>query len=111
MGPLPGAFLEVQNANRPTRRPSARPRHCQSSLCGVAGTPHGVDLRHAVALHHGRHAVLEAGDQHTAVAEALARPGLDVLELRTERDRNVAQHGVVWARAAAAVRDALAAHA
>jgi len=75
------------------------------------GTPHGVDLRHAVALHHGRHAVLDAGDQHAAIAEALARPGLDVLELRTERDRNVAQHGIVWARAVEAVRDALAAHA
>lgn len=75
------------------------------------GTPHGVDLRHVVALHHGRHAVLDAGDQHAAIAEALARPGLDVLELRTERDRNVAQHGIVWARAAEAVRDALAAHA
>ncbi len=75
------------------------------------GTPHGVDLRHAVALHHGRHAVLEAGDQHAAIAEALARPGLDVLELRTERDRNVAQHGIVWARAIEAVRGALAARA
>lgn len=75
------------------------------------GTPHGVDLRHAVALHHGRHAVLDAGDQHAAIGEALGRPGLDVLELRTERDRNVAQHGIVWARASEAVRDALAAHA
>ena len=75
------------------------------------GTPHGVDLSHAVALHHGRHAVLDAGDQRDAIAAALARPGLDVLELRTERDRNVAQHGVVWARATEAVRRALAAHA
>ncbi|RLT39448.1 MAG: 2-succinyl-5-enolpyruvyl-6-hydroxy-3-cyclohexene-1-carboxylic-acid synthase [Chloroflexi bacterium] len=75
------------------------------------GTPHGVDLRHAVALHHGRHAVLDAGDQQTAIAAALARPGLDVLELRTERDRNVAQHNIVWARAIEAVRGALAAHA
>lgn len=75
------------------------------------GTPHGVDLRHAVALHHGRHAVLNAGDQHEAIAEALARPGLHVLELRTERDRNVAQHGIVWAHAAEAVRGAIAAHA
>lgn len=75
------------------------------------GTPHGVDLRHAVELHHGRHALLDAGDQHAAIAAALARPGLDVLELRTERDRNVAQHGIVWAAASAAVRDALAAHA
>ncbi|GMU41012.1 MAG: 2-succinyl-5-enolpyruvyl-6-hydroxy-3-cyclohexene-1-carboxylate synthase [Chloroflexota bacterium] len=72
------------------------------------GTPHGLDLAHAVALHRGRHTVLEAGDQYRAVAEALARPGLDVLELRTERDRNVALHRQVWERAAAAVRDAMA---
>ncbi len=75
------------------------------------GAPHGVDLSHAVALHHGRYAVLDAGDQRDAIAAALARPGLDVLELRTERDRNVAQHGIVWARATEAVRSALAAHA
>ena len=75
------------------------------------GTPHGVDLKHAVALHHGRHTVLDAGDQHEVIAGALARPGLDVLELRTERDRNVAQHGIVWSRAIEAVREALAAHA
>ena len=75
------------------------------------GTPHGVDLRHAVALHHGRHALLNAGEQRGAIADALARPGLDVLELCTERDRNVAQHGIVWARSAEAVRGALAAHA
>ncbi|TAJ16692.1 MAG: 2-succinyl-5-enolpyruvyl-6-hydroxy-3-cyclohexene-1-carboxylic-acid synthase, partial [Dehalococcoidia bacterium] len=75
------------------------------------GTPHGVDLRHAVALHHGRHAILDAGDQRGTIAAALARPGLDVLELRTERDRNVAQHNIVWTRATEAVRSALAAHA
>lgn len=72
------------------------------------GTPHGLDLAHAVALHRGRHAVLKAGDQHRTVAEALARPGLDVLELRTDRDRNVALHRQVWERAAAAVRDVMA---
>ncbi len=73
------------------------------------GTPHGLDLRHAVALHRGRHALLEAGDQREAIAAALARPGLDVLELRTERDRNVALHRTVWERAATAVRDSVSA--
>ncbi|MPZ99368.1 MAG: 2-succinyl-5-enolpyruvyl-6-hydroxy-3-cyclohexene-1-carboxylic-acid synthase [Dehalococcoidia bacterium] len=75
------------------------------------GTPHALEFRHAVALHHGRHVVLE-GDGKTwgaPFADALARPGLDVLEIRTERDRNVALHRQVWERAAQAVREALAA--
>lgn len=76
------------------------------------GTPHGLDLSHAVALHGGRHTVIEGGPVSSALAEALAgaltRPGLDVIEVRTDRDRNVALHREVWARAASAVRDALA---
>ncbi len=73
------------------------------------GTPHGLDLAHAVALHGGRHGVLDgATDITAAIAAALARPGLDVLELRTERDRNVALHRQVWARVAEAVRGAVA---
>ncbi|MBM3141206.1 MAG: 2-succinyl-5-enolpyruvyl-6-hydroxy-3-cyclohexene-1-carboxylic-acid synthase, partial [Chloroflexi bacterium] len=71
------------------------------------GTPHGLDLRHAVALHGGRHAQLDGRDWDASLAAALARPGLDVLELRTERDRNVALHRRVWERAAAAVREAV----
>ena len=67
------------------------------------GTPHGLDLRHAVALHSGRHTVLEAGDQRDVIQAALARPGLDVLELRTERDRNVVLHRQIWEQAASAV--------
>ena len=68
------------------------------------GTPHGLDLSHAVALHRGRYALADGalGDTLTA---ALSRPGLDVIELRTERDRNVELHRQVWARAAAAVRE------
>ena len=76
------------------------------------GTPHGLDLRHAVALHGGRHAMLEASGASGAsgaIGDALRRPGLDVLELRTERDRNVALHQQVWAHATEAVRHAVVA--
>ena len=76
------------------------------------GTPHGLDLAPAVALHGGRHTVI-AGDEATraseAIADALGRPGLDVIEVRTDRERNVALHRQVWERAASAVRDALTA--
>ncbi|MGE3855496.1 MAG: 2-succinyl-5-enolpyruvyl-6-hydroxy-3-cyclohexene-1-carboxylic-acid synthase [Dehalococcoidia bacterium] len=76
------------------------------------GTPHGLDLSHAVALHGGRYARLESGPTSgasAAIGDALQRPGLDVLELRTDRDRNVALHQQVWARATEAVRHAVVA--
>ena len=73
------------------------------------GTPSGIDFAAAVALHGGRHALLPSGDGRAAIAEALARPGLDVLELRTERDRNVALHRKLWVQASAAVRDVVVA--
>ena len=76
------------------------------------GTPHGLDLSHAVALHGGRYALLEAGPTSgasAAIGDALQRPGLDVLELRTNRDRNVALHQQVWAAATEAVRHAVVA--
>ena len=72
------------------------------------GTPSGLDFARAVALHGGRHAHMDGGDWADTLAGALARPGLDVLELRTERDRNVALHREVWREVGAAVRDALA---
>jgi 2-succinyl-5-enolpyruvyl-6-hydroxy-3-cyclohexene-1-carboxylate synthase len=70
------------------------------------GTPHGLDLRPAVELHGGRHQLLPL-DGRTAIAEALARPGLDVLELRTDRDRNVALHEQIWSAGVEAARTAL----
>ena len=73
------------------------------------GTPSGIDFRAAVELHGGRHALLPARDARGAIAEALSRPGFDVLELRTERDRNVALHRELWAQASTAVRDAVVA--
>ena len=73
------------------------------------GTPHGLDLSHAVALHRGHHTLLEAGPASDLISNAMTSPGLDVLELRTDRDRNVELHQQVWRRAADAVRDVVAA--
>jgi len=70
------------------------------------GTPHGLDFRHTAALYGGRHTYL-AGDRCAAIAAAIERPGLDVLELRTDRSRNVALHQQVFGAACAAVRAAL----
>jgi len=67
------------------------------------GTPHGLDFTHTVAQYGGRHQLLDQ-DPRAAIAEALARPGLDILELRTDRSRNVALHRQVFAAATAAIR-------
>jgi 2-succinyl-5-enolpyruvyl-6-hydroxy-3-cyclohexene-1-carboxylate synthase len=43
------------------------------------------------------------------IAEALGSPGLTVLELRTDRDRNVELHRELWVRVGAALRAQLTA--
>jgi 2-succinyl-5-enolpyruvyl-6-hydroxy-3-cyclohexene-1-carboxylate synthase len=73
------------------------------------GTPHGLDLAQGVALHGGHHVRLEgAGGWASEITAALARPGLQVLELRTERVRNVELHREVIAHATRALEAALA---
>jgi 2-succinyl-5-enolpyruvyl-6-hydroxy-3-cyclohexene-1-carboxylate synthase len=68
------------------------------------GTPHGLDFRGAVEMHGGRFARLEGHrGWDVALRNAIATPGLDVLEMRTERVRNVTLHRQVWARVAEAV--------
>ena len=68
------------------------------------GTPHGLDLRAAVALHGGAYERLEgAGGWAPQIEAALGRPGLNVLELRTERVRNVELHRQVIAHATQAL--------
>jgi 2-succinyl-5-enolpyruvyl-6-hydroxy-3-cyclohexene-1-carboxylate synthase len=74
------------------------------------GTPSGLDFAHAIALHGGTHTLLDGGDWR-ALPVALTRPGLNVLELRTDRDRNVELHQQVWSRVCQVVRDATAAAA
>ena len=70
------------------------------------GTPHGVDMEAAAALHGGDYLRLERGDEVSAMRDAVIRPGLHLLELRTDRVLNVEQHRLVWARVDAALREA-----
>ena len=69
------------------------------------GTPHGVDFEGAVRAFGGRLLRPALGEWREAIGGALATPGLTVLELRTERDRNVELHREVWARVDAALRE------
>jgi 2-succinyl-5-enolpyruvyl-6-hydroxy-3-cyclohexene-1-carboxylate synthase len=73
------------------------------------GTPHGLDFRGAVEMHGGRFERLEGHrGWDAALRTALASKGLTVLELRTDRKRNVVLHRKVWGHVAKAVRGTLA---
>lgn len=75
------------------------------------GTPHGIDFAGAIGAFGGRLVRPEAGEWLEALRGAAAMPGLTVVELRTDRERNVALHREAWARVDAALRDASAAPA
>jgi len=68
------------------------------------GTPHGIDFGPIVEALGGVHRPVGARGLRTALAESLVATGVSVLELRTERARNVELHR----EAAAAVAAALA---
>jgi len=67
------------------------------------GTPHGVDLSHAAALYGGRfHRPDSASALRTAVQQGL-EGGLHLIEVRTDRTRNVEDHKRLFARMADAL--------
>ena len=70
------------------------------------GTPHGLDFSSAIAAFGGRLVRPEPTEWLPALRGAANMPGLTVVELRTDRERNVAQHREAWARVDAALRDA-----
>jgi 2-succinyl-5-enolpyruvyl-6-hydroxy-3-cyclohexene-1-carboxylate synthase len=68
------------------------------------GTPHGIEAGPIVAALGHRHRLVDASSLSSALADAAGTPGLTVLELRTDRARNVVLHRT----ASAAVATALA---
>jgi 2-succinyl-5-enolpyruvyl-6-hydroxy-3-cyclohexene-1-carboxylate synthase len=77
---------------------AAHPAHFER----LFGTPHGLDFRMAAALYGASFVSLEHGDDvGAAVRAALHEPRLDVIEVRTDRARNVELHRAVWAAVAA----------
>jgi 2-succinyl-5-enolpyruvyl-6-hydroxy-3-cyclohexene-1-carboxylate synthase len=59
------------------------------------GTPHGIDVGPIVTALGGEHRRVGPGDLAAAIADSVARPGARVLELRTDRARNVELHRAV----------------
>lgn len=72
------------------------------------GTPHGLDLGPLVVALGGEHRRVGPGEIGSAVAGSLGRPGVRVLELRTERARNVELHRACTAAVAGALERLLA---
>ena len=72
------------------------------------GTPHGTEFGPLVRALGAGHEVVASHAVAGAVAASLARPGVQVLEVRTERRRNVELHRALQAAVATAVSQASA---
>jgi 2-succinyl-5-enolpyruvyl-6-hydroxy-3-cyclohexene-1-carboxylate synthase len=69
------------------------------------GTPHGLDFRPFVEGYGGRLVTVSEWSAFApAVRDGLARGGLQVVEVRTERQRNVELHRAAWRVVSAAVQ-------
>jgi 2-succinyl-5-enolpyruvyl-6-hydroxy-3-cyclohexene-1-carboxylate synthase len=68
------------------------------------GTPHGLDFRPAVEMYGGRfERVTDWSAFRDALGRALKASGLKVVELPTERGRNVELHRRIWPAVSAAI--------
>ena len=67
------------------------------------GTPHGIDVAPIVTALGGEHALVGHRDLRAGLERSIGRPGVQVLELRTDRARNVALHREAAAAVAAAI--------
>jgi len=92
------SFLAQASAMAPD---AGLPEHYEE----LFGTPHGIDVGPIVAALGGEHRRVTPAELGVAVRASIGRPGVRVLELRTERARNVELHREV----AAAVQSALSA--
>jgi 2-succinyl-5-enolpyruvyl-6-hydroxy-3-cyclohexene-1-carboxylate synthase len=69
------------------------------------GTPHGLDFKYTAALYGLDYARPETRDDFdAAVNRSLESPGVTLIEVRTDREENLALHRDIWAK----VADALA---
>jgi 2-succinyl-5-enolpyruvyl-6-hydroxy-3-cyclohexene-1-carboxylate synthase len=93
-----GIFSFLPQAIAPTDG-SGLPEHYEE----LFGTPHGIDVGPVVDALGGEHRRVSHGDLGAAIADSVRRAGVQVLELRTERARNLELHRQL----AATVRSAL----
>jgi 2-succinyl-5-enolpyruvyl-6-hydroxy-3-cyclohexene-1-carboxylate synthase len=94
------SFLPQADADQPG---VGLPAHFEE----LFGTPHATEFGPLVCALGAGHEVVASHAVAGAVAASLARPGVQVLEVRTERRRNVELHRALQAVVAAAVSEAL----
>lgn len=81
---------------------AGRPKHFEE----LFGTPVGLDFRHAARLFGlSFTAAADWNEFRAQVKESLARPGVDIIEVKSDRRTNVEQHRAVWQAVSRAVRD------
>src|SRR5260221_4534787 len=68
------------------------------------GTPHGLDFRHAADLYGARYTLATDWPAfREAVPQGIAAGGLNIIEVQTNRERNVILHRAVWKAVSAAL--------
>ncbi len=74
------------------------PQHDQSEdFETLFGTPHGLDFSHAAALYGVDFQRVETRKQYRdALKASFAAPGVQVIEVRTEREANLKLHQRIW---------------
>jgi 2-succinyl-5-enolpyruvyl-6-hydroxy-3-cyclohexene-1-carboxylate synthase len=70
------------------------------------GTPHGLEFRHAAALYGAAYHLADAWEAfRDHLAAGLSTRGLSIVEVRTDRQRNVTLHQEMWLAVESALRD------
>lgn len=95
------SFLPQATASMPD---AGLPEHYEE----LYGTPHGIDVGPIVTSLGGEHRRVGPADLGDAIVDSIGRPGARVLELRTNRARNVELHQEVAGVVARVLANALA---
>lgn len=71
------------------------------------GTPHGLDFRHAAEMYGAKYVVAENWNSfHETVTAGIQQGGLNIVEVQTDRQRNVVLHRAIWQVVSAALSPA-----
>jgi 2-succinyl-5-enolpyruvyl-6-hydroxy-3-cyclohexene-1-carboxylate synthase len=81
---------------------STQPSHFEE----LFGTPHGMQFEAAAKLYGARYSQAESLESlRAAVVSGMNEKGLDIIEMRTDRARNVLLHREAWARVAGSLKE------
>ncbi len=79
---------------------AAHPEHFEQ----LFGTPHGLEFRHVAEMYGATYSWAETWESfRSAVSESFRSSGLHIVEVQTDRERNVQQHRAIWAAVSSAL--------